>query len=120
MRSFIRLLALTVILSTALFWATQGAHTGWTQRYVTRTELDPVTGIEYPVKDMRFVPGVDFLGLAALVTVIIFGSSFLFRARKRPPKEIILAAETEPSMAEPETIPATEDQPSEDNQTKSI
>lgn len=92
MRQFIRLVALSILLSTALFWYTQGAHTGWSQNYTTRMEVDPVTEIEYPVKTGNFVPGVDFLGLSALVAVIVFGSSFLFR--RRLPREIKLESET--------------------------
>ena len=110
MRQFIRLFALAIILSTALFWFTQGAHTGWTQRYVTRMDLDPVTGIEYPVKEMRFVPGVDFLGLSGLVAVIVFSSSFMYRRRKRIQGEIPLSVES----LKPET-PADPDLSTQDD-----
>jgi hypothetical protein len=57
--------------------------------------VDPVTDIEYPVKDMRFVPGVDFLGLSALVAVLLFSTSFMFR--RRIPREIPLAQDVAPA-----------------------
>jgi len=113
MRSFIRLFALAIILSTALFWFTQGAHSGWTQRYVTRTDLDPVTGIEYPVKEMRFVPGVDFLGLSGLAAFIVFGSSFMFRRRRGIQREIPLSVE--PLKSEPPADPNLSTQNNDNN-----
>lgn len=51
MRQFIRLIALSILLATALFWLTQGAHREWSQLYTTRTEIDPATQIEYEVRE---------------------------------------------------------------------
>lgn len=45
-------------------------------------ELDPITEIEYPVIEERFVPGVDFLGGAFLCAVVLFGISFAFGKRQ--------------------------------------
>lgn len=120
MRPYIRLLALAVLISTALFWFTQGAHTGWTQRYVTRVEVDAVTGIEYPVKEERFVPGVDFLGLSGLAALIVFSASFMFRRAKKPAGDISLKAEPARSEAtvDPDATTQFETEETHDNPTE--
>lgn len=64
------------------FWALKGADTGWTKTTESRMEVDPVTEMEYPVIEDRFVPGVDFLGGALLCAAVLFGISFAF-GRKR-------------------------------------
>lgn len=81
MRQTVRLFSLFTLLATVLFWYVRGAHTGWSQSYTTRMEIDPVTEISYPVKTEKFVPGVDFLSLSILVSLSVFGSSFLFRRK---------------------------------------
>jgi hypothetical protein len=40
-------------------------------------KTDPVTTLEYPVTEKRFVPGVDFLGLAFAFAGALAGLSFL-------------------------------------------
>lgn len=54
-------------------WLFLGGHRGWTKTTVTRWEKDPVTEIEGPVIEKRFVPGVDLLavGLAGALTLFI-------------------------------------------------
>ena len=79
MRKKTRILSLLILLATVAFWIFRGAHTGWSQSYTTRLEIDPITEIEYPVKTEEFIPGVDFLGVSILVTAGVFGLSFLFR-----------------------------------------
>ena len=83
MRQFIRLIALSILLATTLFWLTQGAHREWSQLYTTRTEIDPTTQIEYEVREDHYVPGLDFLGLSVLVSFLVFSTSFAFRRRPR-------------------------------------
>jgi hypothetical protein len=81
MRKAARILSLLILLTTVLSWLFRGAHTGWSQSYTTRMEIDPITEIEYPVKTEEFVPGVDFLGLSILVSLGFFGLSFLLRRK---------------------------------------
>ena len=103
MRQFIRLIALAVFIATSLFWLTKGAHTGWSKRYVSTTHIDPVTEIEYPVNEPKFVPGVDFLGGSLAIVAIIFGTSFLLKpSRKGRPIEPTPIPQ--PSPSEPEEI----------------
>lgn len=122
MRQFIRLIALSILLATTLFWLTQGAHREWSQHYTTRTEIDPATQIEYEVREDHYVPGLDFLGLSVLASFLIFSTSFAFR--RRPKGEIKLneepvagqteEVETAPEPAadkvDPEESPSSEDE----------
>lgn len=78
MRRFTQILALVVFLGALALWALKGADMGWTKTTENRMELDPVTEIEYPVIEDRFVPGVDFLAGAFLCAAVLFGVSFVF------------------------------------------
>jgi hypothetical protein len=129
MRQFIRLIALSILLATTLFWLTQGAHREWSQLYTTRTEIDPATQIEYEVREDHYVPGLDFLGLSVLVSFLVFSASFAFR--RRPKGEIKLTTEpAEGSSVAEETAPEAEaeaeadevvpDAPSDDKDEKRI
>jgi len=112
MRQFIRLIALSILLATTLFWLTQGAHRDWSQTYTTRTEIDPTTQIEYEVRENHYIPGLDFLGLSILASFLIFSSSFAFRRRPKP--EITLhdeAIKVEPQPTQDEPV---EDEPAEE------
>ena len=45
--------------------------------------LDPVTGIEGISYEKKFLPGVDFLGAAALGAGVLAGASLFFRNNKQ-------------------------------------
>ena len=114
MSQFIRLIALSALIATCLFWLTKGAPTGWTKRYVSTTHIDPVTEIEYPVEEPKFVPGVDFLGGALAIVAVIYGISFIFKPSRRrriiepapltpfEPEEIRSETEPDENQLEPE------------------
>jgi hypothetical protein len=82
MKRILRLLALLVALGALITWAATGANRGWTKTSLVTHQTDPVTGIVYPVSTSKFLPGVDFLGAAAVAVVILTGTSFLFRSKK--------------------------------------
>jgi len=77
----LRLGALLLGLATVGFWALRGAHAGWTQTSVTTMRIDEVTGLEYPERTDRFVPGLDFLA-GALGLTIGMGAASLWTARR--------------------------------------
>lgn len=79
MRITLRIVALTLALGAALWWVATGASQGWTKTSVERKVIDEITGIETPVYEKQFVPGVDFLGAALLGAGALAGASFLFR-----------------------------------------
>ena len=74
----VRMTALLLAVAALVTWVSTGANRGWTKTSVPKKTVDEVTGIVGEVYEERFVPGVDFLGAAALVCAILFGASFLF------------------------------------------
>jgi hypothetical protein len=86
MRPTLRLLALLVLAGTVTWWATTGAHRGWSKNTVEVRTLDEITGIEKITYDDRLVPGVDTLALGGAAAVVLAGLSFVFgRKRRLPP-----------------------------------
>jgi hypothetical protein len=71
--------ALVLLVTSLSWWLAAGAHRGWTQTSVPVKTLDEVTGIEGIDYQKRFVPGVDVLALAALVSGTLAGLSLLVR-----------------------------------------
>jgi hypothetical protein len=78
MRLFLRLASLGIILITVVLWFFGGMNRGWTQTSVKQMQKDPVTDIEYPVFEQRFLPGIDFLGGGSVLCLVTVGVSFLF------------------------------------------
>jgi hypothetical protein len=46
-------------------------------------KVDPVTQLDYPETERKFVPGVDFVAAGIAVALVLFGASFLFRGDVR-------------------------------------
>lgn len=82
MRRTLRLAALVLLLAAVGFWAVAGANRGWTKTSVPQKIVDQVTGIEGVRYEKKFVPGVDFLAVAAFGAGLLAGVSFLFRRKK--------------------------------------
>lgn len=94
MRGTIRIVAIlllaggaTLAFGTLALWTAAGAHTGWSKTYIEIEKTDEVTGITYPERINRFVPGVDFLfpGLAAASVCIFAGVVILKRNSNKKP-----------------------------------
>lgn len=81
MRTILRIAAVLVALGALAVWLGAGANRGWTKNRVPKKTVDEVTGIEAVTFENRFVPGVDFLGAAALGAGALAGGSFLFRKK---------------------------------------
>jgi hypothetical protein len=81
MRLVLRLSALAVILITVVLWFFGGMNRGFTQTSVQQKHIDPVTELDFYVTEDRFLPGVDFLAGGAAISLVLFGSSFLFRKK---------------------------------------
>jgi hypothetical protein len=79
MRKKLRLASLFLALIVLGFWFFRGHNTGWTKNTVTTFARDPVTGIDGPVEERKFVPGVDFLAIGLGLAALQFGSSFFIR-----------------------------------------
>ena len=77
-----RILAVLVLLAALAFWAARGANLGWTVNNIRRETPDPVTGLSGVTYEKGFIPGLDFLAVAAFTSGLLAGASFLFRKKK--------------------------------------
>ena len=82
MRTFLRGVAVAIVLVALLLWLGTGAHLSWTQTSKEIKTLDEVTGLERREWKSAFVPGLDFIGAAALTGAALVGVSFLCRKKK--------------------------------------
>lgn len=82
MKRALRVMAVVLALAVLGAWLARGANRGWTKTTETLLVKDPVTEIEYPAVQKRFVPGVEFLSAGLLVSLVLFGISFVVRERK--------------------------------------
>ena len=81
MKIVLRTAALVIALLAAGVWWATGAHRGWTQTSVTLMEVEPVTGLEHPVRHERFVMGVELLGAGLAAAAVLAGVSFFFNPK---------------------------------------
>jgi hypothetical protein len=86
MRTKLRIAALLLAVTVVLAWIALGSNTGWTENSVTHMVKDPVTDLDGPVIERKFVPGIDFLAPCLGVALAVFSSSFFFAkpARSAP------------------------------------
>ena len=65
MKTNLRRTSAILLIAAIAFWIYAGANPGWTRTAVPVKTLDKVTGIEGVSWQKQFVPGVDFLMVAA-------------------------------------------------------
>lgn len=78
----LRVVGLVIALGTLVFWASSGAHRGWSKDRVAIEKTDEVTGLEYREFEERFVPGIDVLAIGLAAGLGLAAVSFLFRNQK--------------------------------------
>jgi hypothetical protein len=72
--------ALVIAVAGFAVWAIGGARIGWTQTSVVTLQLDEITGIQFPVREAAFLPGLEVPFVAsALAAGLILLSWFLRR-----------------------------------------
>lgn len=81
MKKILRTFAVVILVMSVFLWIDAGMNRGWTKTSVPKKTVDEVTGIEGISYESRFVPGLDFLGLAVLGAGILTGISFLCRSK---------------------------------------
>ena len=81
-RTAARLLALFILSTCLSWWWFSGADMGWTKTYITIPAMDEITGIQYEVKQQKFVPGIDFVAVGTGLSFVIFATTFLFSSKK--------------------------------------
>ena len=77
MRKVLRVLAGLVAVAAVAGWIAGGRNPGWTKTSVDHREKDPVTEIEFPVTEKKFIPGVELLAAALVGAGGVFAASFL-------------------------------------------
>jgi hypothetical protein len=82
MRQTLQILAPSVALISVGLWLALGANRGWTKTRVPIKTVEEVTGIESVSYEQRFVPGVEFLGAALFLALLLGGCSLLVRRPK--------------------------------------
>ena len=66
-------------------WLALGANRGWTKTTVTRWQKDPVTEIDGPVVEKKFVPGIDLLVVCLTGALTLFiASLFVSKTENKP------------------------------------
>jgi hypothetical protein len=89
MKKILRIIAAMLVAGGVLFWAAAGANRGWTKTQVPIKTVDAVTGLEGIQWQDKFVPGVDFLGVALLGAGVLAGVSlFVPLKSKSKPRQI--------------------------------
>jgi hypothetical protein len=85
MKRTLRIIAAVLVVGAIAFWAATGANRGWTKTRVPKKVVDEVTGLEGIQWQDKFVPGVDFLGVALLGAGFLAGVSFFVPAKSKQP-----------------------------------
>ena len=85
MRRILQRVALGLAAAAVAGWLALGANPGWTKTSVTRWQKDPVTEIDGPVVEKKFVPGIDLLvaSLAGALTLFVV-SLFVSKNKNKP------------------------------------
>ena len=78
----LRWTAVALAMVSLVLWLALGANRGWTKTNVTRMARDPVTELDYPVTEKKFVPGIDFLGTCWIFAIVLTSVSLLGRKSK--------------------------------------
>lgn len=81
MRNIVRVLAGVLAMAAILIWLMMGANRGWTKHTETTFVRDEVTGIEAPVIENKFRPGVELLAMLLVGSTVLFATTFLRRSR---------------------------------------
>lgn len=85
LRTSLRLIAAVCLVGVIAFWLALGADKGWTKTSVATQKTDEITGIEYPVFENRFVPGLDFLVAGCVGSILLAAVSFVPTPGKKQP-----------------------------------
>jgi len=83
MKKALKRIALVIALGAVALWLVLGANRGWTKTSVAVVTVDEVTGLEGRVYKNRFLPGLDFLGVALAGAGVLALSSVFIGSRKQ-------------------------------------
>jgi len=81
MKNGLRIAGGVLAVLTLAVWLGTGAHTGWTKTRVTIMKVDPITELEYPEIQDKFVAGVEVLGGGIVLSLFLLGGSLMFKSQ---------------------------------------
>ena len=85
MKRTLQILAALIAVVIVTVWLANGASTRWwTQHRVQVMTIDPVTEIEAPIWQDKFLPGMDFLGGGLTVAGTLAFASRFIRTNNKP------------------------------------
>ncbi len=73
MKSILVLVGALITLSVCAWWASNGAHRGWTKTSVAIHKVDEITEIPYVEYEKRLVPGIEFPVLSIMFGGLLVG-----------------------------------------------
>lgn len=82
MKRLFRIAASLLAAATIGIWVVLGTNTGWTKNRVQKIHIDEVTGIEHPIWQEKWIPGVDFLAVGLACSAALLLGSVLKRQYK--------------------------------------
>ena len=85
MRRILQWVALGLAAAALAGWLRFGDYRIWTQTTVTRWQKDPVTEIEGPVVEKKFVPGFDLVAVCLAGALALFVVSLFVSKTKNKP-----------------------------------
>ena len=77
----LRWTALAVVALGVGLWVAAGARLGWTQTSVVTLHTDEITGIDYPVRQPAFRPGIEVPLLATATAATLAGLGWVASRR---------------------------------------
>jgi hypothetical protein len=84
-RRILQRIALGLAVVVVAGWLALGANRGWTKTTVTRWQKDPVTEIDGPVVEKKFVPGLDLVAVCLTCALALFlASLFVSKTKNKP------------------------------------
>ena len=78
----LRWTALAIVTVGFTVWIAAGARVGWTQTSIVTQQTDAITGIDYPVREAAFRPGIEVPLLATLTAATLAGISWAANRRE--------------------------------------
>jgi hypothetical protein len=81
MRTKLRVTALLVVLVVIAWWFFAGHRLDINQDTGIHFVKDPITGIDAPVEEKRFIPGYEFLAEGLGIAVLLGVASFFFKRK---------------------------------------
>lgn len=75
--------SMILAVGTLAGWAGLGANPGWTKTELIHFVRDEVTGLDGPVREKVFLPGIELLAVGLLAAAFVFVLSLVLKPKIR-------------------------------------